>query len=253
MLLKISLGLAILVGLATLYVTHVQVGGKITQLNNDLTSTQGQLTQSQQNEQKLTADNKTLKTQLDTTTKSLADATNNLAQSKALAREQTDRANKASKELLDVTAARNQAQEELAAWRAFEMTPDQIRNNLGRLRVMERQNEVLTTDNTVMNRKVKGLEKELARYRGDVEPDPTLPAGTKGSVVAVDPKYDFVVINLGGNQGMVENAKLLVNRDGKFLGKVKITNVEPDRSIANVLPEWKTPGDEIMEGDQVIF
>ena len=118
---------------------------------------------------------------------------------------------------------------------------------------MERQNEVLTTDNTVMNRKVKGLEKELARYRGDVEPDPTLPAGTKGSVVAVDPKYDFVVINLGGNQGMVENAKLLVNRDGKFLGKVKITNVEPDRSIANVLPEWKTPGDEIMEGDQVIF
>ena len=251
MLLKITLGLAILVGLATLYVTHVNVGGKITQLTSDLTSTQGQLATSQANEQKLTDDNKVLKTSLDTTARNLGEATNRLAQATALAQEQTERANKSAKELNDVTEARNEAQRELAAWRVFEMSPEQIRNNLSHLRTLERDNQVLQTDNTVMNRKVKGLERELARYRGDEEQDVVLPPGTKGNIVAVDPKYDFVVLNIGGNQGVVEKAKMLVNRDGKLIGKVQITAVEPNRSVANVLPEWKQ--DELMEGDQVIF
>ena len=37
MLLKISLGLAILLGLATIFLTHTQLGGKITDLNTQLT------------------------------------------------------------------------------------------------------------------------------------------------------------------------------------------------------------------------
>jgi hypothetical protein len=46
---------------------------------------------------------------------------------------------------------------------------------------------------------------------------------------------------------------MLINRDGQLVGKVKITAVEPNRSIANVLPEWKQEGNEVMEGDQVFF
>jgi cell shape-determining protein MreC len=69
-------------------------------------------------------------------------------------------------------------------------------------------------------------------------------------VIAVDPKYDFVVLDIGGNQGILENAKLIINRDGKFIGKVRVTSVEPNRSVANVMPEWKQ--DDIMEGDVAI-
>ena len=75
----------------------------------------------------------------------------------------------------------------------------------------------------------------------------------RAKVIAVDPKYDFVVLDAGGNQGIVEGAKLLVNRDGQLVGKIKITSVEPNRSIGNVLPEWKQAGNEIMEGDLVFF
>jgi cell shape-determining protein MreC len=78
-----------------------------------------------------------------------------------------------------------------------------------------------------------------------------LPAGTKGEIVAVDPKFDFVVLNIGANQGVLPNAKLLVNRNGKLIAKVKITSVEPTRSIANVLSDWKQ--DELSEGDQVFY
>jgi hypothetical protein len=251
MLLKISLGLAILVGLATLYVTHFQVGEKINGLNATVAQTQQELQVSRDNEQKLSGDNKVLKAQLDTTSRNYLEATNTLAQTQATLREQTDRANKASTQLTEVTEARNEAQRELAAWRAFELTPDQIKNNLNRLKNLERDNTVLTSDNQVLSRSLAATKRELARYTGGEEQEVQLPPGTKGTVVAVDPKYDFVVIDIGGNQGVIENAKMLVNRNGKLIGKIRITAVEPNRSIANILPEWKQ--DEIMEGDQVIF
>jgi len=253
MLLKISLGLAILVGLVTLYVAHIQVGGTITNLRQDLDSTKASLQTSQQNEAKLNKDLKGVRADLDERTRSYTAATNELAQAQAKAQEQQARADKASAELNTVTGERNQAQQELSQWHLFEMTPDQIRNNLARLRSVERERDVFTTENKALSKKIANLDRELARYRGDVAPPVILPPGTRGTIIAVDPKYDFVVLDIGGNQGVLEGAIMLVNRQGKLIGKVKIASVEPNRSIANVLPEWKQEGTEIMEGDQVFF
>lgn len=251
MLLKISLGLAILVGLATLYVTHVQVGGRIEDLNTNLTSTQAELTSSREAESQARNETKTVRAQLETTTRAYNESTNNLATALAKVAEQQQRADLASEQLLEVTGQRNEAQQELSQWRVFGMTVDQIRNQLSMLRTAEKERDILTADNQVLARDLDRTKRELRRYRGDEEPDPELPPGTKGNVVAVDPKYDFVVLDIGRNQGLVENAKMLVNRDGKLIGKVRITSVEPTRAIANVIPEWKQ--DEIMEGDQVVF
>ncbi len=66
-----------------------------------------------------------------------------------------------------------------------------------------------------------------------------------------DPKYDFVVLDIGDNQKVVEGGKLLVNRNGKLIAKVVIKSVDATRSIANVLPGWKLS--DIMEGDQVLY
>jgi len=253
MLLKISLGLAVLVGLVTLYIAHVQVGGNINTLKSDLESTRTSLQTSQQNEAKLNKDLKTTRTQLDDSVKAWGEATNELAQARSKAQEQQMRADRASAELNTVTGERNTAQQELSQWKLFEMTPDQIRGHLARLRQVERERDVFTTENKALTRKIGNLQTELRRYTGEVEPEVILPPGTRGNVIAVDPKYDFVVLDVGGNQGIAENAKLLVNREGKLVGKVKITSVEPNRSIANVLPEWKQEGAEIMEGDQVFF
>jgi ABC-type transporter Mla subunit MlaD len=253
MLLKISLGLAILAGLVTLYVSHFQVAGNISALKEDLESTRGSLQTSQQNEARLNKDLRTVRGQLDDSVRAFGEATNELAQVQAKAQEQQTRADRASAELNNVTAERNQAQQELSQWRLFEMTPDQIRNNLARLRNVERERDVFTTENKALTRKIASLQGELRRYTGEEEQEVVLPPGTRGTVIAVDPKYDFVVLDVGGNQGILENARLLVNREGQLIGKVKITSVEPNRSIANVLPEWKQEGAEIMEGDQVFF
>ena len=80
--------------------------------------------------------------------------------------------------------------------------------------------------------------------------DVELPADLHGQVLVADPKWDFVVLNVGQNQGVLEDGIMLVNRNGRLVAKVQVRSVQSDRSIANVLPNWKL-GD-VMEGDQVI-
>ena len=251
MLLKISLGLAILLGVATIFLTHTQLGGKITELTGERDQLKTDLDTTRASEAKLRTETKTLRAQVDDSTRALGEATNALAQAQSKAQEQQTRADRAAAELNTVTAERNTAQAELSQWRLFEMTPEQIRNNLTRLRDVERQRDVFSTENKSLSRELTRVQSELDRYTGQFEKEVQLPAGTKGNVVAVDPKYDFVILDIGEQQGVLPRAKLMINRDGKLIGKVQVTSVQPNRSIANVLPEWKQ--DEVMEGDQVLF
>jgi hypothetical protein len=86
----------------------------------------------------------------------------------------------------------------------------------------------------------------LAMYE---EPDHSvkLPPGLKGKVINVDPKWDFVVLNIGGDQEAVEGGEMLVSRGGKLVAKVIIRRVEKNYSIANIVPGWKLG--ELIEGD----
>jgi type II secretory pathway component PulC len=88
----------------------------------------------------------------------------------------------------------------------------------------------------------------LARYEG-TNPVVELSASLKGKILVVDPKWDFVVLNIGGDQGVLEDGELLVSRDGKLVAKVIVRSVLKDRSIANVMPGWKLG--EVFEGDEV--
>src|SRR6266850_489176 len=65
-----------------------------------------------------------------------------------------------------------------------------------------------------------------------------------------DPKWQFVVLNVGEDQGVLEHGELLINRDGKLVAKVKVSSVQKDRCVANVMPGWQIG--EIFEGDLVI-
>ena len=78
-----------------------------------------------------------------------------------------------------------------------------------------------------------------------------LPANTKGNVLAVDPKWNFVVLDLGKKNEMLEGGVLMVHRNSQLVGKVRIREVLADRCVATVMPGWRM-GD-IEEGDQVIY
>ena len=101
----------------------------------------------------------------------------------------------------------------------------------------------------MLQRQLTRVQNELLIYK---EPNRhiELPAALVGKVIVTDPKWDFVVLNVGEDQGVLDNGELLVSRDGKLVARVKVTSVQKDRSIANVLPGSKLG--EVLEGDKVI-
>jgi hypothetical protein len=74
-------------------------------------------------------------------------------------------------------------------------------------------------------------------------------ANLRGRILVVDPKWDFVVLNIGENQGVLPEGELLVSREGKLVAKIIVRSVEGNRCIANIMPGWKLG--EVIEGDEV--
>ncbi len=94
--------------------------------------------------------------------------------------------------------------------------------------------------------KTSGELKALLNPKGAV----ALPAGLIGKVTAVDPKWDFVLLDIGANHGLLQNGELSISREGKLIARVKVAKVDTDYAIANVMSGFKKS--EIREGDAVL-
>jgi hypothetical protein len=80
--------------------------------------------------------------------------------------------------------------------------------------------------------------------------DPPVPREVRGKVLVVDPKWDFLVLDVGAKQEVPEKGVLLVSRNGELVAKVRVMNVQDQRSIANIMPGWKLK--DVLEGDVVV-
>ena len=69
----------------------------------------------------------------------------------------------------------------------------------------------------------------------------------QGQVVVVNRDYDFVVMNLGRNQGVEIGQEYQITRGQDVLGRVKVEKVYDELAAATILPESKK--DTIREGD----
>jgi len=80
--------------------------------------------------------------------------------------------------------------------------------------------------------------------------DAGAPRGSQeGQVVVVNREYDFVVMNLGRNQGVAIGQELQVVRGTEVLGRVKIEKVYDELSAAAIMPNSEK--DRMHEGDVV--
>ena len=77
--------------------------------------------------------------------------------------------------------------------------------------------------------------------------------GTSGKVMAVNPGWGFAVLSIGDKQGAAANKIMIVGRAGQSIGKVKITSVENNQSIADIIPGSFVKGMYVEPGDEVIF
>ncbi|MBI5386882.1 MAG: hypothetical protein HZA90_19590 [Verrucomicrobia bacterium] len=192
--------------------------------SNRLVTTQGELTKTKDNLAKTSAD-------LETTTS---------ARDKALA---------------DLSTARDSEKamsRQMEQWRQTGLTPEKVKQTIADLKEATNTIAVVEEEKKILGRQIAKLTNELARYYSP-DDDYVAPVqkGLSGKILVVDPKWEFVVLNIGDSKGVLKDGVAMVHRDSKLVGKVKITSVLADRSIANVLAGWKL--DEIREGDQVLF
>jgi DNA repair exonuclease SbcCD ATPase subunit len=248
MLMRISLIVAILAALGAGTLNVLQVRDKINTLISQRDDYHTQLTQTQDTLDKTKKDLANTKADLAQTQQQLADAQAARKKAEDTATAQTKRADDLSDRLAKTIQDRDAAQADLAAYKATGKSPEEI----GKLVLLIKQDQdtiaAINAEKAVLSRTVDRLNNELAKFVG-TNYVVKLRADLKGKVVVVDPKWDFVVLNIGDEQGVLENGELLVSRDGKLVAKVVVRTVEKGRSIANVMPGWKLG--EIFEGDEV--
>jgi hypothetical protein len=249
MLLRISLIVAILAGLAIGALNFVMVKEKITTLQTNLANEKtARATAEQERDKNKREWDKTAK-ELASTKQSLDEA--NTAKDKALAdlANETKRADKLTDDLTKTRKDLGDANAALEAYRLTELKPEEIIAIKKQYKGLEDSLAGAKDENKLLGRKIDRLQTELDRF---VHPEKPvyLPADLTGKVLVADPKWNFVVLNIGEEQQVKEYGELLVNRKGRLVAKVIVRSIQKDRSIANVLPGWSLG--EILEGDQVI-
>jgi hypothetical protein len=250
MLLRISLIGAILLGLAVGVINFVSISDKIK-------TTIDQRDQNAKDRDEQTGlKNKALKELA--STKTMLQRTNDMLV--ATMKERDDAVQKAEtsdKAAADANAALaktkadlQSTQNDLEAWHALGIPIEKIRATLASIKDLTEEKEALTLENKIVNKKYQDAQEEINRISVPDYEVKMIP-GLRGTVTAVDPRFEFVVLNIGDKQGVRLHGRFLVSEKGKLISKVEVQSVSPDSCIANVVAGYKLG--EIMEGDQALY
>lgn len=110
----------------------------------------------------------------------------------------------------------------------------------------------LQEEKSLLVSEISRLEKEIGRGLGGGPVTITNEPGVVGTILAVNPDWNFVVVSLGREDNLRPTAQLLVFRGNELVGKLKVSNmIEDNEAIANVEPGWTLGA--IREGDNVLY
>jgi len=232
---RTSLVVSIVACVAVFALEATQLKGKLISLNNRLTVQTAA-------REKAEADFVKAREEASKTAIALTRTANALETKSTQVSAQAEQIAKLTSDAKRLQEERNDAQAELSAYRSL-MTPEQVANAAKQLKTLEDSLTAVNEENALLARRVKSLQKYLPV--GDAI---HLPPDLSTKVLAVDPKWHFVVLDTDKKQGVIEHGELLVSRGGRLIAKVLVSRVEKNRCIANVMDGWDLA--ELLEGDQ---
>jgi len=250
MLIRISLIIAILAALAVGALNFVKVKDKIEKLRTERDEWHGKFTKTDEDLNRTKGELDTAKKDLKQTKDTLELTTAEKEKAVAEAATQLAKATELTTKLTSTTEQRDVAQQELQRYKVIGFTPEQILAFGKQIKEAQDALEVATEEKKILSHKLTTLQVKYDALTKEDYHGPPLPASLTGKVLVTDPKWEFVVLDVGQDQGVLTYGELLVNRNGKLVAKLRVLSVQKDRAIANVIPGWKLG--EVMEGDRVI-
>ena len=109
---------------------------------------------------------------------------------------------------------------------------------------------------TALRQEKLKLEKELLRRKGTIpgavdvgEVTVTTGRRLRGKVLVVNRKHDFVVIDIGTEDGLERDTVLILHRSKKYVGKVRVEKVYKAMAAATLMTDWMQ--EEVQANDGV--
>ena len=101
-------------------------------------------------------------------------------------------------------------------------------------------------------RYIEKLQKELKICQGQFDTN-SLPKGLQGQITVVNTNWNFVVMDILPESGMIPMTDLTIQREDKLVGKIRVSEVRRDQRIAlgEILPEYQQMAPS--RGDNVFY
>lgn len=245
---RVFLLLAILATGAALYFVNTKIPENIERKNKTIADGVEALTKKESERKKLADDLAVTKDELE---KSTADNVRMKAEVEDAKKKEAEAVAKASKAESDAAKARadvQKAKDENKELTDIGKSAQEIRAAFAEVLRLREEKMVAESERKLLYGQYARVTTELANVKGSTD-KVRLPPGLKGRITIVDPKWAFVIVNLGGNQGMLPGGEMVVHREERMLGRIRITQVEANYSIGNIALALRK--DEITEGDAV--
>lgn len=189
-----------------------------------LSETQSRLSTSQAEVQKLTTEVTSVRRDLESKSAELKTVSDRLSETESTLKSMNDKLG--GRSLESVLASLNESNEQV--------------------KVLEAEKKVIQDSLAQIQKDLNRLQ-ELDRLREQSK----APIELSGRVVAINKQWNFVVLDVGKDDKLVEGVELTVYRGDSLVGKVRSVSVDATTAIADIMPEWTKT--EIQVGDKVLF
>jgi peptidoglycan hydrolase CwlO-like protein len=110
----------------------------------------------------------------------------------------------------------------------------------------------LESEKKILNDDLASAKAEVARLLDIQKRTQTgeMPPGINGRILSVNRNWNFVVLNIGDKQGVVENGELIIYRNKEFVGKVRVVSTEANTCVADLILD--SLKGEVQIGDEVM-
>ena len=242
--------IVIILSVLTIAILWGKTKPSITSLQDELVSAQDARTQAETAQRAAQAAQRDAEDLAETRLAELTDAKDSLKNAMTALGQQRARGDELDTQLSEVTDQLLDARRELQSWIALGVDQQYVYTMKQRIADAHDEIAAITEEKTVLLRQMDQMRYELGRFVGPTQ-KVVMRDGLEGSVQAIDSDWGFVIVNVGEKDGARENGELLVSREGKLIGKLLISSVEDNRSIANVIPGWVQS--DIQVGDVVAY